>query len=65
MLDERPKHLGQDVGQFPIYNIIAGPLDATFVGSSKWSIPEYPDVVKIFHIIWKLDTENEYLHMVQ
>ena len=33
VLDERPKHLGQDVGEFPIYDIIADPLNATFVGS--------------------------------
>ena len=55
---EWPRHLGQDVEEFPIYDTIAGPLDATFVRSSKWSIPKYPDVVKTFHIVYKLDRQN-------
>ena len=58
VLYERPRHLGQDVEEFPIYDTIAGPLDATFVGSSKWSIPKYPVVVKTFHIVYKLDRQN-------
>ena len=63
ILDERPPHLGRDVGQFAICNIIAGPLESSFKGSSKWLVPEYPAVVQTFNAVWKLDRKNEYQHM--
>ena len=41
ILNERPPHLERDLGFFPTYNIIGGPLNAKYISGAKWEIPEY------------------------
>ena len=58
ILNERPPHLERDLGFFPTYNIIAGPLNAKYISGAKWEIPEYPNVVKTYNAVVKLDREE-------
>ena len=58
ILNERPPHLERDLGFFPTYNIIAGPLNAKHTSGTKWEIPEYPNVVKTYNMAVKLDWEE-------
>ena len=60
ILSERLDTIGRDIGMFSAFNIIAGPLDATLQSGKKWMIPDYPNVVKTFKIIKKLDRQAEF-----
>ena len=58
ILQERPAHLGSDVGFFPTWNIIAGPLQSKYLSGTKWEILEYPNLVKTYNIVEKLNREE-------
>ena len=60
VLSERPPHLGKDAGNFEAYDINSGPLKVTFIGRKKWDVPAYPNVVKAFNIVSKIDREEIY-----
>lgn len=49
-----------DVGVFPIHNIICGPLNANFVGSRKWDVPQHSQIRDIFKTICNVDREKEH-----
>ena len=44
-------HLGKDIGTFDVFNIIAGPLKASFRGGNKWNVPAYPAVIETFKVV--------------
>ena len=58
ILNERPTQLERDLGFFRTYNIFGGPLNAKYISGTKWEIPEYPNVVKIYNAVVKLDREE-------
>ena len=60
VLSERPPHLGKGAGNFEAYDINSGPLKVTFIGRKKWDVPAYPNVVKAFNIVSKIDREEIY-----
>ena len=49
-----------DVGIFPIYNIICGPIKANFVGSRKWDVPQHNQIRDIFKNNCNVDREKEH-----
>ena len=57
ILQEWPSHLGSDVGFFPTWNIIAGPLQSKYLSGTKWEILEYTNLVKTYNIVEKLNRE--------
>ena len=63
ILSEPPAHLGKDIGTFDVFNIIAGPLEASFRGGNKWNVPAYPAVVETFKVVLKLQREENYRHL--
>ena len=58
ILQERLAHLGSDVGFFPTWNIIAGPLQSKYLSGTKWEILEYPNLVKAYNIVKILNREE-------
>ena len=58
ILQEWPAHLGSDVGFFPAWNIIAGSLQAKYLSGTKWEITEYPNLVKAYNVVKKLNREE-------
>ena len=58
ILQERLAHLGNDVGFFPTWNIIAGPLQSKYLRGTKWEILEYPNLVKTYNIVKILNREE-------
>ena len=60
ILSEPPAHLGKDIGTFDVFNIIAGPLEASFQGGNKWNVPAYPAEVETFKVVVKLQREENY-----
>ena len=59
-LSERLSHLGKDTGVFAAYDIISAPLKVMFIGRKKWDVPAYPDLVKTFNIVSKMNKEELY-----
>ena len=57
---EFPPHLGRDVCLFPIPDIIAGPLQRSYLGQGKWNFPDYPDCVTTFMMVSKMARNDEY-----
>ena len=60
ILSDSPTHLGKDIDTFDVFNIIAGPLEASFWGGNKWNVPAYPAVVGTFKVVVKLQREENY-----
>ena len=58
VLSEQPPHLEKDTGDFEAYDIIYRPLKVAFIGRNKQDIPAYPNVVKKFNIVSKIDWEE-------
>ena len=56
ILESVLQHLGRDISFYPLYNIIAGPLEVIPMKNNKWNIPAYENVkVKKCE---KIDREN-------
>ena len=60
ILEEIPNYLRQDVERYPIYEVVCGPLEVTFVCGGKWNVPQYPLAFKAFQLIKALDRKGEY-----
>ena len=60
ILSEPPAHLGKDIDTFDVFNIITGPLEASFRGGNKWNVPAYPTAVETFKVVVKLQREENY-----
>ena len=58
ILQERLAHLGSDVGFFSTWNIIAGPLQAKYLSGTKLEIIEYPNLVKTYNVVKKLNRKE-------
>ena len=41
ILDDTPKHLLEDIGDFNLWNITAGPLVVTLKGSIQFEVKKY------------------------
>ena len=59
-LFEYPDHDKKDVYKFDIWDVVAGPLEAEFKSSRKWSIPTYPLAVQAYEKVLKLNRKEEY-----
>ena len=57
ILEESPEDL-TDEGKFPIYNVIAGPLNVLPIKGRKWEIPDYPKLRKFFDMVAKMDRQE-------
>ena len=55
---ERPAHLGSDVGFFPTWNFIACPLQAKNVSGTKWKIIQFPNLIKTYNVVKRLNREE-------
>jgi len=54
ILEDTPAHLPHDECQFDLYDVIAGPLKVDpLKGSSKFDVPSYEKVKKIFSLVKK------------
>ena len=60
IIEEVPDHLTKDITKFPSYDIISGPLNASVLRGTKWSVPEYPIVVNTFNIVKSLSRKDKY-----
>ena len=58
ILQERLAHLGSDVGFSLTWNIIAGPLQAKYLSGTKLEIIEYPNLVKTYNLVKKLNRKE-------
>jgi len=56
-LTDTPKHLPPDISQFPLHNIIFGPLEVIprIRDSSSFDVPKYQELKEHFLIVAKLD----------
>ena len=52
-IDDTPKHLPEDIGDFNLWNIIAGPLVPTPKGSTQFEAKNYEHAVEIFNQVEK------------
>ena len=59
-LHKLPSHLPRDIGIFPAYYIIEGPLKVNFLKKGKWSIPAYPQVVQTYTCVVKCNRKTKY-----
>ena len=60
ILEELPSHLARDIDIFPLYNIIAGPLEATLMKGNKWLFKSYQDVKATFAMVKKIEREKDF-----
>ena len=58
ILESVPQHLGRDISVYPLYNVIAGPLEVISMKNNKWNIPAYHSVKEVFSKCEKIDREN-------
>ena len=59
ILEDTPAHLPHDECQFDLYDVIAGPLKVDpLKGSSKFHVPSYEKVEKIFLLVKNTDREK-------
>ena len=63
VLDEIPRHLERDIGLFPIYDIMSGPLKMKKLTPGRWSVPGYPKLRKTFQIVEKMNLQREYRNL--
>ena len=59
ILEEIPQHL-TDIAIYPAYDVICGPLNASVLRGSKWSVPGYPLAHKTFNLVKGLKRKEEY-----
>ena len=62
MLEEVPMHL-MDIEVYPAHDVICGPLTASVLRGSKWSVPDYPLAHKTFNVVQSLKREEQYHHL--
>ena len=55
VLEGTPKHLPDDIENFCLSDIIAGPLTVIPKGSQKFEVPNYEKAVKFFNQASKVD----------
>ena len=48
ILESVPEHLGRNISIFPLYNIIAGPLEVLPMKSNEWNVTNYENVKEVF-----------------
>lgn len=60
ILESVPEHLGGDVGRFPLYNVIAGPLEVIPMRGRKWNVPGYESLKKTFQKCCSIDRKKIY-----
>ena len=53
ILEDTPKHLVPDDGRFKLWQFIAGPLEVIPKGSSKFMVPQYPNILSNFRLLEK------------
>ena len=53
----------RDLDQFPLYNIIAGPLQVEPLHSRKWNIPSYPSLEDGFKRIIQINRKEHFKQM--
>ena len=61
ILQEIPSHMPQDIGLFPMRNIIAGPLDLRFENDGKWKVFGYQNIKAFFDIVKNFDRQAEFV----
>ena len=54
----------KDVGIFPIYDIICGPLEGEFLGNRKWLFKQYGDIKAYFEAVKKEDRKFQHQQFV-
>ena len=59
VLEEIPSHLDRDIGIFAAHNVTCGPLIATVLRGTKWSVPDYPKASETFSIVKGLNREDD------
>ena len=62
VLEEVPMHL-MDIEVYPAHDVICGPLTASVLRGSKWSVPDYPLAHKTFNVVQSLKREEQYHHL--
>ena len=55
ILEDTPSHLLPDESHFPLCNVIAGPLEVSPKGSTRWEIPMYNELKAHFDIVSQLN----------
>lgn len=63
LLEEVPDHFTKDITDYPVYDVICGPLAATVLRGTKWNVPEYPLAYETFNVVKGLDRKAEYERM--
>ena len=61
VLESVPAHLGRDIFIFPLYNIIAGPLQVLPMKEMechKWNVTNYEKVKEVFKECEKIDRQD-------
>ena len=60
LLEEVPSHFPRDIDIYPAYNVICGPMSATVLRGTKWSVPDYPKASETFNVVKGLQRQSEY-----
>ena len=63
ILEEILQHL-TDIAIYPVYDVICGPLNASVLCGSKWSVPDYPLAHKTFNLVKRLKRKEKYEHLL-
>ena len=58
ILESVPAHLGRDISIFPLYNIIADPLEVLLMKNNKWNVTNYEKVKEVFKECKKIDRKD-------
>ena len=48
ILESVPEQLGRNISIFPLYNIIAGPLEVLPMKNNEWNVTNYENVKEVF-----------------
>ena len=64
ILEEPSQHLGNDIGVFKGYNVIAGPLTVTHCEGHKWNYNKFPELFQFFKFVEKENQSDLYKTIV-